>query len=149
MDVMSPKHEDNNRSYNLLSHKTVRPSPAHCWVYCLWHWHNTEIMLFLFLHITEIDCGPPVFNYPNFPSLNTTLEGGNVIGNSYGYQNVVYFTCNEGRTRVGAVSAHCKADETWSLDSPKCKGKDWLYLSKTFSLISGLEKCREVINCCL
>ncbi|XP_072017074.1 sushi, von Willebrand factor type A, EGF and pentraxin domain-containing protein 1-like [Amphiura filiformis] len=58
-----------------------------------------------------IDCGDP-----------GTPANGAKDGTSYGLNDVVYFTCNNGFELQGRSVLRCTASEEWSAETPQCRG---------------------------
>ncbi|XP_071546933.1 sushi, von Willebrand factor type A, EGF and pentraxin domain-containing protein 1-like isoform X1 [Panulirus ornatus] len=56
-----------------------------------------------------VDCGDP-----------GTLPNGYISGRDYTYGNAVWFTCNEGFKLLGAGTAECQADGSWSNYATSC-----------------------------
>ncbi|XP_019626709.1 PREDICTED: sushi, von Willebrand factor type A, EGF and pentraxin domain-containing protein 1-like [Branchiostoma belcheri] len=63
----------------------------------------------------------PTCNPVQCQPLTAPVNGGLSPAGATSYQVTVLFTCNQGYELVGAASATCRADQTWSETPPTCR----------------------------
>ncbi|XP_078687161.1 uncharacterized protein LOC144919463 isoform X16 [Branchiostoma floridae x Branchiostoma belcheri] len=63
----------------------------------------------------------PTCNPVQCQPLTAPINGGLSPAGATSYQVTVLFTCNQGYELVGATSATCRADQTWSETPPTCR----------------------------
>ncbi|KAK2815947.1 hypothetical protein Q5P01_026414 [Channa striata] len=63
---------------------------------------------------TKLKCIPKLCPYPDL------LSNGEFYYEDVKYQSVINYTCNEGYILIGASSAVCQANGTWSAPVPEC-----------------------------
>ena len=73
---------------------------------------------------SAVDCGRP-----------QPLPNGSIIGDKTVYPNYVNHACDEGFILRGSPQIKCQTNGTWSRTSSSCKGKEYVRVVASFSII--------------